>query len=124
MIHVLGGKQLLPILKLGGNWISLCIKKPLLAELGPPRDLPYDCASELHSANYCTYAPADQLESPRPVVEICKLFNAQAGNKCHHTPCKYAHICRNYSGRHPASAFTRYPYMLAPSAGSGRWRFN
>ena len=87
------------------------------------------CASELHSTNICTYAPADQVApsapSPRPVVEICKLFNAQVGNKCHHMPCKYAYIRMKRLLR-PASRISMYPLPLhaSPSVGSGRWRFN
>lgn len=37
-------------------------------------------------------------------VEICKLFNHKEGNKCHFEDCIFAHLCRQCSRPHPASA--------------------
>ena len=111
----------IPAAGIRNNWISPCMKKTFAGRARPTKRC-NRCTSGLHSTDHCTYASADQvaplIPSPRPVVEISKLFNTQAGNIRHHMPCRYAHICRNCSGRHPASACTRHPYMPSPSLGS------
>ena len=66
------------------------------------------CLSNNHQSEACPEAPAPRRtttysgSSPAP-LEICRLFNAKGGSKCHYKSCKFAHSCSRCRGSHPAS---------------------
>ena len=48
--------------------------------------------------------------SSNPQQELCRLFNAKAGNKCTFHPCRYRHICSSCNrGGHGAGACSIIP---------------
>ena len=67
------------------------------------------CLSNNHQSEACPEAPAPRRtttysgSSPAP-LEICRLFNAKGGSKCHYKSCKFAHSSSRCRGSHPASA--------------------
>lgn len=76
------------------------------------------CLSDLHPSTDCCYAPPDENgkgsgrqiqqkglwdNSSRPSVQLCMLYNAKAGSHCRYKNCKFAHLCTQCHGGHPAS---------------------
>lgn len=67
------------------------------------------CLSNNHQSDACPEAPAPhraptQLGSSPAPQEICRLYNAKGGPKCHYKSCKFAHSCSRCRGSHPVSS--------------------
>lgn len=79
------------------------------------------CLSDLHLSSGCCYAPMDSSQNRgqqsqgrgprdftnRPFVQLCLLFNSKGGNHCRYKSCKFAHLCAQCYGGHPASECKR-----------------
>ena len=65
------------------------------------------CLSDNHSSERCPEAPPTSKPGrshPSPVAEICRLFNASGGLRCHYQKCKYSHKCSVCNQDHPRSS--------------------
>ena len=85
------------------------------------------CLSDNHTSENCPEAPSAPTSTPARRTslgtstsrsassEICRLYNAKEGLRCHYKACRYAHACSKCRGAHPTSACT----SERDSAGSG-----
>ena len=55
------------------------------------------------------YIPQDRPRAPKRKQEqdICYLFNAREGDRCHYKECRFAHSCAICRGNHPRSRCDR-----------------
>ncbi len=91
------------------------------------------CSSEHHPSHACSYAPDQATESQqapsrsrpaRSPMPICQLYNGKHGDRCHFSPCKFRHVCRECQGTHPACncGKRRQPPSSRPRSRSPRCR--
>ena len=65
------------------------------------------CLSDNHVSDRCPEAPSNTKQgrsNHQTTQEICRLYNAHGGSKCHYKSCKYAHRCMSCHQEHPRSA--------------------
>jgi hypothetical protein len=58
----------------------------------------------LNVDHFAPYRATTQLGSSPAPQEICQLYNAKGGSKCHYRSCKFAHSCSRCRGSHPVSS--------------------
>ena len=67
------------------------------------------CLSDNHTSEKCPEAPPTAKRNPTSAsspgsLEICRLFNANGGSRCHYAKCKFAHRCSVCNQDHPRSS--------------------
>ena len=61
------------------------------------------CLSDNHASEKCPEAPPTAKRHPTLAsspLEICRLFNANGGSRCHYMKCKCAHRCSTCNQDH------------------------
>jgi hypothetical protein len=64
------------------------------------------CLSDNHASERCPEAPPTTTGKRQSYAtsEVCRLFNASGGSRCHYTKCKFEHKCSSCNQDHPRSS--------------------